>query len=101
MNQEDRNYLNSCIQQTPFSEEQAAFLHRWALSVTQEQVDSINAVLPQGVAVSGFESDRRLDGGSGLLLPVALLTDEVTYANALSILQGLSFVEVDTSVPEE
>lgn len=70
-----------------FTPEQRAYLARWWLACTQDDVDQINATLPGSVRVSA------IDIGGSLYVGGDLLTDAITpggtFSAALPILERL------------
>ncbi len=76
-----------------FTAEQRAYLARWWLACTQDDVDAINKTLPESVRVSA------IDIGGILYLGGDLLTDAITpggqFSAALPILERLVCTYID------
>lgn len=80
-----------------FVDDQRYWFARWWLACTQDDVDAINAALPEGVRVAPVEVDGSLYLGSDLL------TDSMQpgqmYYPAQQIVQGLVCVNFPDGLP--
>ncbi len=82
-----------------FTEQQRAWLARWWLACTSNDVDAINAALPLSVRVSPIEIDGLLYLGADLLTDA--LDAAGTYHAALPVIETLVCTYIEYTPPTE